>query len=73
MYAHRFLQLFDNEYRSRSRLLNLAAGLCHITVSAGPLMVVANFLIAALLEIGDRLLPEDWASGAMVCYAKDRA
>lgn len=73
MYAHRFLQLFDNEYRSRSRLLNLAAGLCHIIASAGPLMMVANLLIAALLEIGDRLLPEAWASGAMVCYAKDQA
>ena len=70
MYAGRAVQLYDNEYARRSRLLGLAVGLCKVLTRNRFLEIGANLGIAALLEVTDRVLPPSWGNGVMVEYVK---
>jgi SAM-dependent methyltransferase len=70
MYVGRVVQLFDNEYAARSRRLRVLVALCRALNAVGPVALAANLAVSAALEVGDRLLPLDWAGGVMVCYER---
>ncbi len=70
IYVGRVAQLFDNEYAARSRRLRALVGLCKALSALAPLALAANLVVSAALEVGDRLLPLDWAGGVMVCYER---
>lgn len=70
MYAGRVVQLYDNEYAHRSRLLRMAVALCRMLSRNRLLEIAANLAIATLLEVTDRVLPSSWGSGVMVEYVK---
>lgn len=70
MYVGRVVQLFDNEYRTRSPLLGALVGLCKLLVAWHSLEVASNLGVALLLELTDRVLPAGWGSGVMVEYLK---
>lgn len=73
MYPARVPQLFDNAYRAREpvldELVRLVGPLGRDTGRAGQ---AANVVAAALIELGDRLLPRDWANGVLVKYRRPR-
>jgi SAM-dependent methyltransferase len=70
LYVERFVQYFDNEYRSKSALISVLVALLKPIARIRPLAGVANLAITALFEVFDRLLPEDWAGGVLVSYLK---
>jgi SAM-dependent methyltransferase len=70
MYVGRVVQLFDNEYAAASPALRALVALCRALSSFGPLALFANLAVSAAIEVGDRLLPLDWAGGVMVCYER---
>ncbi|GEM_PF-1941105 len=70
MYAGRAVQLYDNEYAQRSRLLGMAVALCRLLTRRRLLEIAANLAIATVLEVTDRVLPSSWGSGVMVEYVK---
>jgi SAM-dependent methyltransferase len=70
VYVNRAIQLYDNDYRRVSRLRNAWAGGARLLMKSKPGETVGNLAVAAALELGDRLLPTDWASGVIVEYTK---
>jgi SAM-dependent methyltransferase len=68
MYVGRVVQLFDNEYAAAVPWLRAAVLVCRGLRAVPPLEVAGNLVVAATMEVGDRLLPLDWAGGVMVCY-----
>ena len=70
MYVGRVAQLFDNEYAAAALPLRALVRLCRALSAVGPLELAANLAVTAALEVGDRLLPVDWAGGVMVCYER---
>ena len=71
MYADRYPQCFDNEFVERSRWFRLTVPPARAVASFQPTKLLANLLLAAALEIGDRVFPVSWSSGVLVEYAKD--
>jgi SAM-dependent methyltransferase len=72
LYVGRVAQYFDNEYRRRSRLIAASAVVCRALRRVPPVEAAANVLVSLTLELTDRLLPDDWASGVLVEYEKPR-
>lgn len=70
MYVGRAVQLFDNEYARRSRAVGALVALCKLLTTWHPLELAANLVVALLIELTDRILPESWGSGVMVEYVK---
>ena len=70
MYAGRMSQLYDNEYAERSLPLRALVTASKLLTRWGPLELLSNLGIAAVLEVTDRALPESWGSGVMVEYVK---
>ncbi|MHB1417681.1 MAG: class I SAM-dependent methyltransferase [Chloroflexota bacterium] len=68
MYVGRVVQLFDNEYAVESAPLRALVSVCRALSAAGPLETASNVLMSLAMEVGDALLPLDWAGGVMVCY-----
>ena len=68
LYVGRVVQLFDNEYAALSPGVRALVVTCRALARAKPLELAANLAISGALEVGDRLLPLDWAGGVMVCY-----
>lgn len=69
-YVGRVVQYFDNEYSQLSWPVRALVGVCK-ALRRHPLMeTVANALVSGLIEVGDRLLPVEWAGGALVCYER---
>lgn len=70
VYVNRAIQLYDNDYRERSPFLKVWTNAARLAMKSPALETVGNLLVAAGLEIGDRVLPRDWGSGALVEYEK---
>jgi SAM-dependent methyltransferase len=68
MYVGRVVQQFDNEYATLSPGVRAIVALCRTLGRFAPAEMGANLLVTAAMEVGDRLLPLDWAGGVMVCY-----
>lgn len=73
MYPQRMVQLYDNEYARRSRLLGGCVALCKAATAIGPLAAASALAAAVALEVTDRLLPPSWGSGLLVEYRKPGA
>jgi ubiquinone/menaquinone biosynthesis C-methylase UbiE len=70
LYVQRFVQYFDNEYKRKSVLIRLLVALLKPIARIGLLALAANLAITGAFELFDRLLPESWAGGVLVSYAK---
>ena len=70
-YVRRFVQYFDNEYAGKARAVRLLVGLCKLLARMHLVELASNLLLSLLMEIGDRVLPERWAGGVLVCYEKE--
>jgi trans-aconitate methyltransferase len=71
MYINRVVLLFDNDYRHKSVTMNMLVGLARTMLRTYPSELTANLLLSALMEIADRVLPEDWSNGVLVAYRKN--
>jgi SAM-dependent methyltransferase len=69
-YVGRLVQYFDNEYASKSRAIRLVASLAKLLTRSRVLELASNLMLSVMIEIGDRVLPERWAGGMLVCYEK---
>lgn len=70
VYVNRAVQLYDGDYSRRSAWLGLWTWTAKAAMRLPAGETVGNLAIAAGLEIGDRALPADWGSGALVEYEK---
>jgi SAM-dependent methyltransferase len=70
LYVGRVAQYFDNEYRRKSRRINVLVAVSKLIMRAKWLEMAANLGITGLLELTDRICPPSWAGGALVCYRK---
>lgn len=70
-YVRRFVQYFDNEYAGKAWAVHLLVGLCKLCTKGHLVEAAANLFISLLVEIGDRVLPQRWAGGVLVCYGKE--
>lgn len=69
-YVRRFVQYFDNEYAGEAWVVGLLVGLCKLLTKARMVELASNLVLSLLIEIGDRVLPQRWAGGVLVCYEK---
>lgn len=69
LYPRRLVQCFDNAYREQTTI-DVLVRLCKALTAWGPLEDLSNIATSALFELLDPLLPQDWAGGVLVCYAK---
>jgi ubiquinone/menaquinone biosynthesis C-methylase UbiE/uncharacterized protein YbaR (Trm112 family) len=72
MYLNRVPLLLDNEYRDKSPLIAAIVVLSKILLSNKLTELIANLMLAGLIEISDRLLPENWSNGVLVSYRKPK-
>jgi ubiquinone/menaquinone biosynthesis C-methylase UbiE len=70
MYLNRVPLLLDNEYKSKSSLVALVVAISKILLSNKITELIANLVLACLMEIADRVLPQDWSNGVLVAYRK---
>lgn len=70
MYVPRVTQLFANEYRGQSRVLDLLVRVALLLQRTSTTTMAGNLAISVLLEVADRTLPRSWANGALVAYRK---
>jgi ubiquinone/menaquinone biosynthesis C-methylase UbiE len=70
MYLNRVPLLLDNEYRHKSSMAGLLVILSQILLKNKLTEVVTNLILVGLIEIADRILPEDWSNGVLVSYRK---
>jgi SAM-dependent methyltransferase len=70
IYAERFVQYFDNEYREHSPLVGPMVDLLRPVARARPLRLAVNSLITLGFELFDPVLPDEWAGGVLVYYTK---
>ncbi|GIW07796.1 MAG: hypothetical protein KatS3mg060_2601 [Dehalococcoidia bacterium] len=70
VYVNRAVQLYDVDYARRSPLLGLWAWTAKAALRVPAAETLGNLVMAAGIEIGDRALPVDWGSGALVEYEK---
>lgn len=70
VYVNRIVQYFDNEYRQRAWLLSAAVTVCEALMRSKAVENLANLAITFAMEIGDLVLPPDWAGGILVEYRK---
>lgn len=71
VYVERFVQYFDNAYREHSRLIRLLVAVLRPLTRIKPLALLANLLVTLYFEAFDPILPEGWAGGVLVCYARE--
>ena len=71
MYADRYPQCFANEFMERSRWFRVTVPPARALTGFKFTEMLANLLLSATMEIGDRVLPIDWSSGVLVEYEKD--
>ncbi|MBI2953596.1 MAG: methyltransferase domain-containing protein [Chloroflexi bacterium] len=69
-YVGRFVQYFDNGFKERSLFIRLLVLSCKLATIAGPIELAANLGMSFLIELGDRILPERWAGGLLICCEK---
>ncbi|MCL5074141.1 MAG: methyltransferase domain-containing protein [Chloroflexi bacterium] len=70
MYLQRIVQCFDNEYKEKSAAMAALVTVSRFLLRLKPLGIVGNLGVSLFLEVGDRLLPPEWAGGLLVCYEK---
>jgi SAM-dependent methyltransferase len=70
VYVNRAVQLYGSGYEDRSRILRAWTGAARLAMKSPALETAGNLVMAAGMEIGDRVLPHDWGSGALVEYEK---
>ena len=70
VYINRVVQLYAGDYARKSWLLALWAAGAQAALRLPLTEALGNLMVAAALEVGDRLLPVDWGSGVLVEYAK---
>jgi ubiquinone/menaquinone biosynthesis C-methylase UbiE/uncharacterized protein YbaR (Trm112 family) len=70
MYVNRIPLLLDNEYRSKSVIINFLVTSARMLLSNKFTEMAANLLLVGLLEISDQILPENWSNGVLVAYKK---
>jgi SAM-dependent methyltransferase len=70
VYVNRVEQLYEGDYARKSPLLGVLALGAKAARALPAGETIGNLAVAAGLEIGDRALPVDWASGALVEYEK---
>jgi SAM-dependent methyltransferase len=70
MYLNRVPLLLDNEYRYKSPVTGLLVTLSQILLKYKLTEVITNLILVGLMEIADRVLPEDWSNGVLVVYRK---
>jgi ubiquinone/menaquinone biosynthesis C-methylase UbiE len=73
MYLNRVPLLLDNEYRHKSPVTGLLVKLSQILLKNKLTEIVINLILVALIEIADRVLPEDWSNGVLVAYRKPKS
>lgn len=73
MYLNRIPLLLDNEYRHKSPVTGLLVTLSQILLKNKLTEVVTNLILVGLIEIADRVLPEDWSNGVLVAYRKPKS
>lgn len=72
MYVQRLSQLFDNEYRGDSRVVDLLVRLAATLRRRRLGMLAGNLLMSVAMEIADYALPASWANGVLVAYREPR-
>ncbi len=70
IYAGRFVQYFDNEYKGKSAPVRGLVAICKLATAAKPIELAANLGMSLLIELGDVVFPESWAGGIAVCFEK---
>lgn len=71
MYVNRYVQYFDNEFRSRAVWFGVTVPPARLLSAFPPVELITNLLVSAALECGDRVFPLSWSSGALVEYEKE--
>jgi ubiquinone/menaquinone biosynthesis C-methylase UbiE len=70
MYLNRVPLLLDNEYRLKSPIISLLVTLSNVLLKNSLTELMTNLLLAGLMEVADRILPENWSNGVLVAYRK---
>lgn len=70
MYPGRVPQMYDNEYARRSPAVRGLVAFTKAITALPPLEAAGNLATALLLEVTDRVLPEQWGGGVLVEYVK---
>lgn len=70
VYARRFLQYFDNEYKMKNRAIRLLVWFVRKLCDRHWLENIANLFLTMLFELFDPLLPDSWAGGILVWYKR---
>jgi ubiquinone/menaquinone biosynthesis C-methylase UbiE len=70
MYLNRVPLLLDNEYRQKSAIIASVVAISNLLLSNKLTELLTNLLLASLMEVADRVLPEDWSNGVLVAYRK---
>jgi SAM-dependent methyltransferase len=73
MYLNRIPLLLDNEYRDKSPIAASIVKLSKILLGNKLTELMTNLVLASLMEIADRVLPEDWSNGVLVAYRKPKS
>ena len=66
----KWVLLFDNEYRHKSRWINVCVALDKLLSANFAFRELLNFLLEPLAQLDDWLPPLDHTSGALVVYEK---
>lgn len=70
MYLQRVPFLFDNEFRTKSGVINSLVWLSTLLLKNKVTESIVNLGIVGVLEITDRILPKNWSNGVLVAYRK---
>lgn len=70
VYIQRFVQYFDNGYRRKSVCISALTSISKVIITIAPIALLVNLGITLVLEATDRICPESWAGGVLVCYQK---
>lgn len=70
MYINRIPLLLDNDYRDKSPVMRFLTSFAHLLLSNKLTETIVNLVIVGLLEISDRIFPENWSNGVLVAYKK---
>jgi SAM-dependent methyltransferase len=73
MYLNRVPLLLGNEYCHKSPITGLLVMLSQMILKNKLTEVIANLILVSLMEIADRVLPEDWSNGVLVAYRKSKS
>lgn len=70
-YVGRLVQYFDNEYARLAWPVRALVAVAKVLTRTPVVESAANLVLSLLIELGDRLLPQHWAGGALICYEKN--